>query len=329
MEKPGEPVLANKRMTFVETKSNPAPDGGSVVWVEGKGGAVIRTAVWPNPEGGRGTIFLMPGKGEYIEKYFEVTGELLARGFAVVNVDWRGQGLSHRDTDHPVKAFIGNFDDFLDDFEAVFEIHTKNLTGPWIGFAHSMGGNIALRLVGEHRVPFDAMVMTAPMTGLNMPPLFEKSATALAHTAVGLGTGGYFVPGAASQDPLTESFEGNTVTNDPVRHARTVAIVNALPELAQGGATYNWLHEAVASINKVVKPDFGRGIRIPMLIVAASEDKLIDTVSNRYVGVNIPDAEFYMIEGAMHEILMDKDEYREAFWRHFDTFALKVSPQTA
>jgi lysophospholipase len=312
------------RMTFVETDTNKAPEGGKIVWVEGKGGARIRTAVWPGVGGGRGTVFLMPGKSEYIEKYFEVIAELLERGFAVVSIDWRGQGLSTREIDHPIKAFIGNFEDFLDDFEAVFDVHSRDLEGPWICMAHSMGGNIALRLAGETRTPFDAMILTAPMTSLNMPAIWEKSAGAVALAAVSSGAGGYFIPGAGSYDPLAESFDSNTVTSDPQRHARTVAIVKALPQIAQGGATYAWIHEAIKSIRKIAKPEFGRGIRMPMLIVAASKDKLIDPLTNRYLGVNIPGAEFHMIEGSMHEILMEKDEYRAQFWKYFDDFVVRV-----
>lgn len=323
-ENTSERVDGPGRMTFVETDTNRVPDGGKVVWVEGRDGAWIRTAVWPGADGGRGTIFLMPGKSEYIEKYFEVTAELLERGFAVVSIDWRGQGLSTREIDHPTKAFIGNFEDFLDDFVAIFDVHSKTLAGPWIGMAHSMGGNIALRLVGEARTPFDAMILTAPMTGLKMPAFWEKSAGAVALAAVSSGSGAYFIPGAGSYDPLAESFESNTVTSDPQRHARTAAIVKALPQIAQGGATYAWIHEAIKSIRIIAKPEFGRSIRMPMLIVAASKDKLIDPVSNRYLGVNIPGAEFYMVEGSMHEILMEKDEYRAQFWRYFDDFVERV-----
>ena len=49
------------------------------------------------PERPRGTVVLLTGRGEFIEKYAtEVVGELLERGFAVVALDWRGQGLSDR-----------------------------------------------------------------------------------------------------------------------------------------------------------------------------------------------------------------------------------------
>ncbi len=317
------------RMSFVETDTNPAPEGGAVRWVEGKDGAAIRTAAWPNRAGGRGTVFLMPGKSEYIEKYFEVIGELLERGFSVVTLDWRGQGLSHRDIDHPTKAFIGDFDDFLDDFESVFNAYSKTLQGPWYALAHSLGGNIALRLAGEKRIPFDAIVVTAPLSGLNMPDFWEKTAEVVAQSAVGFGAGEYFIPGASSYDPLVENFDNNTVTSDPVRHARTAAIVRALPQIAQGGVTYGWIHEALKSIKLVTGPDFGRGIRIPVLILGATEDKLVNPLTNRYVGVNIPDAEFHMIEGSMHEILMERDPIREVFWTWFDAFMKRVIAQAA
>lgn len=332
MKRENGPIVeagSNRRTTFVETDSNLAPAGGSVRWVEGKGGAPIRTAVWPNPAGGRGTMFVLPGKAEYIEKYFEVIGELLTRGFSVVALDWRGQGLSHREVDHPIKAFIGNFDDFLDDFEAIFAVHSKDLEGPWYGLAHSMGGNILLRLVGEHRIPFEAIAMTAPMTGLNMPQVWEKTAEVVVQTAVGFGVGDYFIPGAGDYDPRIEDFDSNNVTSDPLRHARTATIVKAMPEIAQGGATYAWLHEAFKSIKVITRPDFGRGIRIPVLILGASKDRLVDPLTNRYVGVNIPGAEFYLIEGAMHEILMDRDPFREIFWARFDDFMARVMAQAA
>ena len=43
-----------------------------------------------------GTVCIFPGRSEFIEKYFEVVGELRRRGFAVAVLDWRGQGGSGR-----------------------------------------------------------------------------------------------------------------------------------------------------------------------------------------------------------------------------------------
>src|ERR1043166_3543765 len=73
----------------------PANRGG---FLEGAGGR-MRYACWNASGTGspRGTILLLTGRGEFIEKYAtEVVGELLGRGFCVYAVDWRGQGLSDR-----------------------------------------------------------------------------------------------------------------------------------------------------------------------------------------------------------------------------------------
>lgn len=313
-----------KRMTFVETPDNPAPEGGIVRWIEGQGGLQIRTAHWKRDDATRGTMFVLPGKSEYVEKYFEVVHELLSRSFNVVVIDWRGQGLSEREVDHPTKAYIARFDDFMEDFDAVFAAYRDQLPEPTYGLAHSMGGNIALRLVGEGRCPFKALITTAPMTGLNMPNWWEKTAETVAQSAVGFGAGQYFIPGASNYDPLVEDFENNSMTSDPKRHARTSAINRALPEITQGGATYGWMHEAFSSIRKITEPSFGRGIETPILIFGAEKDKLVDPLTNRYVGVNFSGAEFHMMEDAKHEILMERDEIRTAFWMGFDEFMGRV-----
>lgn len=143
-----------ERPDFVETDGNQAPRGGRVLWFAGAGEARLRSGLWLGEGfGSRGTVFLMPGKSEYVEKYFEVIGELLERGFAVVAIDWRGQGLSHRDIDHPLKAHIARFETFFDDFECLYEVVADQCPKPHYVLAHSMGGNIALRIAAERDLP--------------------------------------------------------------------------------------------------------------------------------------------------------------------------------
>src|SRR5258706_21232 len=84
---------------LIETPDAKAPPGGEASWFVGAGGAKMRAALFvpPGPRGRlRGSIVLSGGRTEPIEKYYEVIGELLGRGFAVLAHDWRGQGLAHR-----------------------------------------------------------------------------------------------------------------------------------------------------------------------------------------------------------------------------------------
>ena len=81
-------------------------------------GFPLRTVVWPAPPGGgRGTVVLLQGRAEFIEKYGETVGELRARGFAVYALDWRGQGHSGRVLKDPHKGHVVSYEDYLKDLD--------------------------------------------------------------------------------------------------------------------------------------------------------------------------------------------------------------------
>ena len=69
------------------------PPGATCVWLTA-GQARIRVAWWK--AGDKGTVLLLPGRTECIEKYGRAAGDLVARGFSVITIDWRGQGLADR-----------------------------------------------------------------------------------------------------------------------------------------------------------------------------------------------------------------------------------------
>src|SRR6185312_2951105 len=109
---------------LIETPDSKAPAGGEAAWYAGAGGAKLRAALFVPPTvrmGGqaRGSIVLSGGRTEPIEKYYELIGECLERGFVVLAHDWRGQGLSRRDLADPLKGHAKGFRPYLDDFRAL------------------------------------------------------------------------------------------------------------------------------------------------------------------------------------------------------------------
>src|SRR5205823_6262292 len=84
-------------------------------------GMRLRFARWEATRGPRrGTVCMFHGRGEFIEKYFEVVADLRRRGFAVATMDWRGQGGSARELRNPSKGYVRNGRDRpleLDPFE--------------------------------------------------------------------------------------------------------------------------------------------------------------------------------------------------------------------
>ena len=69
-----------------------------------------------------GTVCLLQGTTECIEKYFEVVGDLPPRGFAVATFDWRGQGGSGAGgCAIGARAMSGNFAEYDRDLEAFMQ----------------------------------------------------------------------------------------------------------------------------------------------------------------------------------------------------------------
>ena len=67
-------------MDLVATPKNPIPLGASTGFIEVRKGLRLRFASWQSAlRERRGTVCIFPGRAEFIEKYFEVVGELRRR----------------------------------------------------------------------------------------------------------------------------------------------------------------------------------------------------------------------------------------------------------
>jgi len=110
--------------------------------------------VHPNPA--KGVFLLLHGRAEFIEKYKAVANRLLGKGFNVVSLDWRGQGLSTRELENRHKGYIHSFAAYVADLTALFDDIIKPLGLPVYILSHSMGGHIALRFMAS---PFKVVLV--------------------------------------------------------------------------------------------------------------------------------------------------------------------------
>jgi len=124
---------------------------------------MLATAVTDTP---RGSIIFSPGRTEFIEKYFETTTDLIQRGFNVLMVDPRGQGLSDRLLEDRLKSYIPDFQIYADDFGFAVEEFAPLLPRPHIAVGHSMGGTIVLQSILSGAITPNAVICSAPMLGL-------------------------------------------------------------------------------------------------------------------------------------------------------------------
>lgn len=316
-------------MRLVATPDNPIPAGAIVASVRAVDGVQLRIARWVPPVAPRGTVAILGGRAEFIEKYFETIQDLLDRGFAVAAMDWRGQGGSARQLRNPRKGHIDDFSLFERDLDAlVGEVLGPSCPRPWFGLCHSMGGAILLAVARAGRCPFERVVMTSPMIGLagvRSPGLLRFVAGAL--DAIGLG--GAYVPGGGARAATAMPFEGNPLTSDPERFARAARVLAADPTISLGWPTVGWLHAAFRLIGEFEDPDFPRRTLTPILVVAAGADRVVDTRAAERFVARLRAGRLIVIDGAEHEILVERDLFRDRFWAAFDAFIPGVEAESA
>jgi lysophospholipase len=302
------------------TDRAPVPAGAAAEWFVGADGAKLRAAIFPAVGKARGSVVLSPGRTEPIEKYFEVAGELAARGFVVVAHDWRGQGLSQRLLLERLKGHAVGYRDVLADYRALIDAFEARLPEPRLAVGHSMGGGLTALALAKGERRFAAAVLSAPMFGIFTPPLPPPVTRVVAHTLSALGMGGGIVPGASLAAP-PEPFERNVLTHDPARYARNVEQVTLHPDLALGPPTWGWLDFAFAAIAELRGGAGVTAAPIPVTVIAAGDDRLVDNRVLRRVTARFPKGEYIEIAGAYHEILQETDAIRALFWREFDALA--------
>ena len=307
-------------MSLVSIPANPVPEGAVTGMLKTPDGVSIRFARWPPPPGRKGTVCIFQGRTEFIEKYFEVVRDLHARGFAVATLDWRGQGLSDRQLADSRRGHVTSFAKYGIDLETfVRDVVLPDCPPPLFALAHSMGASILIQVTARGRRWFDRMVLSAPMIRLANIPLLAVAPT-LIRTMRLAGFGSACVPGGGPISPSTMPFPGNSVTSDPVRHARTAAVIEANPALALGAPTVAWLDAAFRLMAEFANPAFPARLRQPMLMVAGGRDRLVSTPAIEDFGNRLRVGSHLILPGAMHEVLMEQDPFREQFWAAFDAY---------
>jgi lysophospholipase len=198
------------------------------------------------------------------------------------------------------------------------EVILPDCPPPYYVLAHSTGSTVALLSAARLRTQIDRMVLTAPLLSLayGKPKLLAQVTGFLMH----FGLGESFSPGAGATLMQTQPFSNNLLTSDPVRYQRALAIVDADPSIGLGGATIGWLNAAMRACCRLQEPDFAETIPMPVLIVLGGADNVISNLAAEEFSRRVKTAAHLRIPGAKHEILMERDQFRDQFWVAFDAF---------
>ncbi|MFC2968137.1 alpha/beta fold hydrolase [Acidimangrovimonas pyrenivorans] len=293
---------------FADVAGGPAP--AHCLWLHAGDGTRLRAGFWT--EGAQGTVLLCPGRTEYVEKYAAAAGDLGQRGYAMVAIDWRGQGLADRPLADRNTGHVAKFVDYQKDLQAVLEAaQGLGLPAPFYLIGHSMGGAIGLRALFEG-LPVKAALFSAPMWGIKIAPLTRPFAHALSASSKVLGFGHRYAPGTGPVTYVAEApFEDNTLTTDAAMWEMMRTQVTTHPELSLGGPSLNWLHEALAECRALVAAP---APATPVITFLGGNERIVDVPSVERRMASWPAGTLERVAGAEHEIMMEGPDTRARFF---------------
>lgn len=302
-----------------EIEGNEAPPGARAAFLVAAGGKRLRYALFQaQQQPQQGTVVLLGGRNECIEKYFETVRSLTARGFTAATFDWRGQGLSDRILTDPRPGHVDDFAVYARDLDQFFaDVVLPDCRGPYYVLAHSTGALVSLVAAPSLQNRVRRMVLVAPLLDVEDLPLSLDNVRRVTGFLGHVGFGRRYASGGAWKPA---AFEKNVLTGDRARYERNVLLYRTFPQLAMGGPTVRWMHAASTAAARVRDPDYMARLRIPTLFVAAGADTVVSTRAIERYARRLRCGASVTIEGARHEILQETDTVLAQFWAAFDAF---------
>ena len=287
------------------------PEGGRAFWVQAVDGVRLRLGRWTH-QGAQGTVLLLPGRTEYVEKYGRAAADLRARGFATVVIDWRGQGLADRPLADRMSGHVDDFAEYQLDFDAMVGFaRAQGLPEPYYLMAHSMGGCIGLRALLRD-APVQAAAFSAPMWGILIAGWMRPMAIALTTASRWFSFDDRYAPGTGAKTyVLTAPFTGNSLTTDAEMwdYMRQQALAH--PELVLGGPSLGWLKAALGECHALTllkSPD------VPVITALGTQEKIIDVGPVHARMAIWPRGTLDLYTGAEHEVIMERAAARTRFF---------------
>jgi len=283
-------------------------------------GIRVRTSFWAANDP-VGTVFVFPGRADYIEKYGGLANFCLSNNLNVIAIDWRGQGLSERLLDDKNIGHIEDFKNYQNDVEVIInEAKDAGLVKPWIIFAHSMGGLIGLRTLHDNPV-FEKVVFTSPMWGIQMPPILKSGASIIMSLISLIGKMETYAPTTSPETRiLNEEYEFNKLTSDIRNFKLLRQQLIQHPNLQIGGPSSAWVSAALDEIEFQI----GKEPPItPALCFLGEKEEIIDNLAVREFCKNWDSCDLISIPDAKHDLLMEKKMILHSLFEKLEKFIKK------
>ncbi|MCB1463369.1 MAG: alpha/beta hydrolase [Nitratireductor sp.] len=300
-------------MNLFESGDNKIPPNPISGTVRTRDGITLRYAHWRTARPpAKGTVIILHGRTEFIEKYYETIQDLREAGYEALTFDWRGQGGSDRLLANPRRGHVESFDQYVMDLDTILkEIALPDCRGPLFILAHSTGGLVALTAAPALGNRIERMVLTSPLIGFGEFGLSSGTLRFVTGLMCTAGLGSIPFSRKSSNADALRDFASNQVTSDTKRFTRNSEFLIEHDELAIDGPTAGWLFAAGQAMRRIHDPDFIASISVPTLLISAGSDTVVSNRAIEDYGKRLRSGRAVQVAGSKHEILQERDVLRE------------------
>jgi len=290
-------------------------------------GQAVRRIDWLAPESGAvGSLLFLPGRGDFYEKYLETLDHWNQRGWQVTAADWRGQAGSGRLGKDAVTGHIDDFATWIEDLALLWRQWKAETPGPHVIAGHSMGGHLVLRAIAERQIDPDGAILSAPMLGFAASVLPEALMHQAARVMKALGDPRRPAWKWSEAPGQLPEARAHLLTHDAQRYADELHWRAARPELVMGPGSWGWVERGYASMRALFAPGLLEAVRVPVLILATDNDKLVGYGAIARAAARLGDCELiHFGQEAHHEILREADPVRNRALAACDAFLARIA----
>lgn len=257
-------------------------------YFKGKNGLKLYYQTWSPDENPKAIIQIVHGLVEHSGRYLNVVNELVPKGYIIYASDQRGHGKSEG-----IKAFVKNFEYFVDDQKTFFElIKEKEPDLPIFLLGHSMGASVSILFASKYQEGLQGLILSG------------------AGTKAGGGAGNIFARGLVKlMAKIRSKSKIDPRTTDLI--SRDPEVVKAYIEdpLVHKKSTFKLIGELLKSYDKTT--NLLDRIKIPTLVQCGSDDKLVLGAEDLDKLMKMEDKTIKIYKGLYHEVYNELEEDRK------------------
>lgn len=276
------------------------------------------------------TVTLVHGFNEYKEKYQELIYYLLQSNIQVIIYDQRGHGASKL-TPHQTQIDSQNFNEYVLDLKAVIDQVSRPMLKndqKLIIFSHSMGGAVTTSYIEQYSNEVDGAILNAPMFMIDTGKYPQSFTYLYSKLMAKLGYGRHYIPTTEAFEPSRHTVYNETpeesISNSQIREEYFHNVNLSIHSLPTQGGSLNWLKTAFDTTHAVLKPERLAQVKIPVMLIRAGEDNVVQKEGIFTAGHYLPNVERILIPDSKHQTYLDHDKALKVYIRKLIGFIYSV-----